>query len=180
MKKVRLYCSVIVLLAGLLHPDLGVAAPLHSEKVAIIDTQRVINDSIVGKAARSNLEDQIKKAKLKLSSLKADFEKQKLELEKQASILSGSALEERREALSKKQVAFERSYQDMQEQLGRLNETEIGKVLKEIQQVVKDVAKNQGYAVVLEKDRQSVLYAAPRLEITQDVISILDKKKVDL
>lgn len=150
------------------------------QKIAVIDTQRVINDSIAGKAARSNLEEQIQKAKLKISTLKSDFEKQKAELEKQSSILSGSALEERRESLAKKQRDFERAYQDLQEQLARANDKEIGRVVQEIQAVVKSVAQERGYSFVFEKDKQSIVFASSQIDITQDIIKLLDKKKVDL
>lgn len=150
------------------------------EKIAIVDVQRVVNDSIVGKAAKSNLEEQINKAKLRLAGLKSEFEKQKSELEKQSAVLSGSALEQRKEALSKKQVEFQRAYQDMQQELGKANEKEIGKVIKQINDVVKELADSRGYAFVFEKDRQAVVFASSRIDITQEVIATLDKRKVDL
>jgi outer membrane protein len=150
------------------------------ETLAIVDVQRIVNDSIVGKAAKSNLEGQISKAKLKLAGLKSEFEKQKSELEKQSAILSGSALEQRKEALGKKQVDFQRAYQDMQQELAKANDKEIGKVIKQVNEVVKDLADTRGYAFVFEKDRQSVLFASGRIDITDEVISALDKKKVDL
>jgi outer membrane protein len=115
-----------------------------------------------------------------LAGLKSEFEKQKSELEKQSAILSGSALEQRKEALGKKQVDFQRAYQDMQQELAKANDKEIGKVIKQVNEVVKDLADTRGYAFVFEKDRQSVLFASGRIDITDEVISALDKKKVDL
>lgn len=150
------------------------------EQIAIVDVQRVVNDSIAGKAAKSNLEGQITKAKLKLAGLKSEFEKQKTELEKQSAILSGTALEQRKEALAKKQVDFQRAYQDMQQELAKANEKEIGKVIKQVNEVVKELSDKRGYAFVFEKDRQSVLFASSRIDITEEVVSELDKRKVDL
>jgi outer membrane protein len=150
------------------------------EQIAIVDVQRVVNDSIAGKAAKSNLEGQINKAKLKLAGLKSEFEKQKTELEKQSAILSGTALEQRKEALAKKQVDFQRAYQDMQQELAKANEKEIGKVIKQVNEVVKELSDKRGYAFVVEKDRQSVLFASSRIDITEEVVSELDKRKVDL
>ena len=159
----------------------GLASRVEAEeKVAIVDVQRVVNESIVGKAAKSNLEEQINKARQKLAGLKSEFEKQKSELEKQSAILSGSALEQRRDMLSKKQVEFQRAYQDMQQELGKANEKEIGKVIKQINDVVKELADSRGYAFVFEKDRQAVVFASSRIDITQEVIATLDKRKVDL
>lgn len=172
--RVHLFVLVTLMLVG------GAPRAHAEEKIAIVDVQRVVNDSIIGKAARSNMESQIQKAKVRLSNLQADLEKSKADLQKQAAILSGSALEERRESLSKKQVEVQRAYQDMQEQLAKANDKEIRKVVDEIQKVVDELADDKGYAFIFEKDRQSVIYANPQIDITQDVVKILDKKKIDL
>lgn len=150
------------------------------EKVAVVDVQKVVNDSIIGKAARSNMETQIQKAKVKLGNLQAELEKGKADLQKQAGILSGSALEERKESLGKKQLEAQRAYQDMQEQLAKTNDKEIRQVISEVQKVVDELAEDKGYTFIFEKDRQAVIYANPQLDITQDVVKILDKRKIDL
>jgi outer membrane protein len=158
------------------------SAPLlaGAETIAIVDTQLILNQSIVGKAARSNLEGRVKKAQAGLGQRKADFEKERAALEKQAKILSGPALETKKEALGKKQVELQRSYQDAQEELAKANEQEISKVVGEIQAAVREVAKERDLTFVFEKDRQTVLYASDRIDISSDVVKILDKKKVAL
>jgi outer membrane protein len=181
--KSRQIVGVFLSLAtGLLCADFGSnkAYAEDSPAIAVVDVQKVVNESIIGKAARSNLEREMQKAKIKLSSLQADFEKQKSDLEKQSAVLSASALEERREGLMKKQRDVQRVYQDSQEQLGKLNDKEIRGVVDQINSVVKDIAKEREFEFVFEKDRQAVVYAAPELDITQEVIALLDKKKVDL
>jgi outer membrane protein len=147
---------------------------------AVVDTQRVINESIIGKAARSDLEGHIKKGQAKLSQAKADFEKQRGDLARQSSILSGQALEDKREALAKKQVELQRIAQDLQEDLARKNEVEMGKVIEQINVVVKDIAKKGGYTFIFERDKQVVVYASEKVDITADVVQALDEKKIDL
>lgn len=170
----------LMLIAFVVSAGSPCAGALAEDQVAIVDVQRVVNNSIAGKAAKSNLESQINKAKLKLAGLKNEFEKQKAELEKQSTILSGTALDQRREALAKKQVDFQRAYQDMQQELAKANDKEIGKVIKQVNEVVKELADKRGYAFVFEKDRQSILFASNRIDITEEVVSELDKRKVDL
>jgi outer membrane protein len=151
-----------------------------AETIGLVDTQLILNQSIVGKAAKSNLEGRVKKAQAALGQRKADFEKERSALEKQAKILSGSALESKKEALGKKQVELQRAYQDAQEELAKANEQEIAKVVGEIQAAVKEIAKERNLTFVFEKDRQTVLYASDRIDISADVVKILDKKKVAL
>jgi outer membrane protein len=159
---------------------LGLSPLARAESIALVDTQLVLTQSIVGKAARSNLEGRVKKAQAKLAQSKADFDKQRGELEKQAAILSGSALDAKKEALGKKQLELQRMYQDTQEALAKANEQELIKVIKEIQSAVNELAKERGFAFVFEKDRQTILYSSDRIDISQEVVKILDKKKVAL
>jgi outer membrane protein len=158
----------------------GISSVARAESVALVDTQLVLTQSIVGKAARSNLEGRVKKAQAKLAQSKSDFDKQRGELEKQAAILSGAALEAKKETLGKKQLELQRLYQDTQEELAKANEQELVKVIKEIQSVVKELAKERKYTFVFEKDRQTVLYSSDRIDISSEVVKILDKRKVAL
>ena len=149
-------------------------------EIVVVDTQKVLNECIIGQAARSNLEGRVKKAQAKLLQLKGDFEKQRDDLAKQSTILHGSALEAKKDALQKKQVEIQRIAQDAQEELARANEQEISKVITQIGEAVQDVAKERNLTFVFEKDRQNVLYASERIDISADVVKILDKKKVAL
>lgn len=173
MKKLFAGCCVVLVSAV-------ASVSAMAQTIAVVDTQRIVNESIVGKAARNNLEVEIKKGQAKLAQLKGDFEKQKSDLEKQAAILSGAALEAKREALSKKQVDLQRAYQDTQEQLARDNEREISKVVKQISTVVEELAKDRGYDFVFERDRQAVVFYSEKVDITAEVVQLLDKQKVAL
>lgn len=152
----------------------------QAQKIVIIDTQRVITESIIGKAAKNNLEVEIKKGHAKVAALKADFERQRSDLEKQSAILSGSALESRREDLERKQVEFQRIFQDIQEKLARSNDAEISKVVSQINELVKALAQEKEYQFVFERDRKSVLFSSERIDITDEVVKNLDKKRVAL
>jgi outer membrane protein len=167
-------------LLALLVALLSCVSVARGEDIAIVDSQLILRESIIGKAAKANLEARIKKSQAKLEQLKGDFERQRADVEKQSKILSGAALEARREALGKKQVEIQRAFQDTQEELARANDQELEKVVSEIQAVVKEVAEEKKFRFVFEKDRQTVLYSSDRIDISEDVVKILDKRKVAL
>jgi outer membrane protein len=175
-------CGRMKTILSMLLFALSLAAPsmAFGESIGIVDTQFVLNQSIIGKAARSNLEARVKKAQAGLGQRKTQFDKERAALEKQAKVLSGAALESKKEALGKKQLDLQRAYQDAQEELAKANEQEIAKVVGEIQAAVKEFAKERNLTFVFEKDRQTVLYASDRIDISSDVVKILDKKKVAL
>lgn len=160
---------------------LSVATPAFSEsetKIAVVDIQKIITDSVVGKAARNNVDNEAKKSQAKLEPLKVDYERGQADLQKQAALLSRSALEERKDQLDKKRVDFERAVQDVREQFTKKNEEQIGRVVKEIESVVQELAAERNYTFVLERDGQSVVYAGDKIDISQEIIKILDKKHV--
>lgn len=161
-----------------------VALPLGTVRgeggVAVVDVQRVVNESIIGKAAKKNVEIVVSESKVKLSALQSDLQRRTSELDKQASILSKAALEERREVLAKQQRELQRKYQDLQEEIGRRNNDELSRVVKQITDAIEQLAEEKGYVAVFEKDKRVVVYTSPRLDVTDTVIKSLDSKKIAL
>ena len=115
-----------------------------------------------------------------MSALQSDLQRRTSELDKQASILSKAALEERREVLAKQQRELQRKYQDLQEEIGRRNNDELSRVVKQITDAIEQLAEEKGYVAVFEKDKLVVVYTSPRLDVTDTVIKSLDSKKIAL
>lgn len=176
---VRIPYSLYILFVAVL-----VTCPLREVlgegSVAVVDVQRVVNESIIGKAAKKNVEIVVSESKVKISALQSDLQRQTSELDKQVSILSKAALEERREALAKQQRELQRKYQDLQEEIARRNNDELSKVVKQITEAIEELAKERGYIAVFEKDKRVVVYTSPRLDVTDTLIKSLDSKKIAL
>jgi outer membrane protein len=166
----------VVALGAVLSSDAYAQGPA----IAIVDMQKVISESVAGKAARNNVDEKVKKAQASIAQLKTELEREQGELQKQASVLSASALESRREAFEKKQRDFERRAQDLQESIRQTSDVEVGKIVTEIRQVVQELSSEKGYTFVFERDRQNIIYASERIDISQEVVQRLDKKKVSL
>jgi outer membrane protein len=147
--------------------------------IYFIDVQKVIDGSIVGKAARNNVEGEIKKSEARLMQVRQEVEKLKADLEKQASVLSKDALDEKREVLDKKGRDFQRAVQDQREELSRKNDVEMQKVLGEVQKVIAEMAAKEKYPLIIERDPRMVLYSAEKYDLTDQVIKALDTKKIE-
>lgn len=153
-------------------------AETSSTKILVVDIQKIIDESIIGKAEKGNVQAQLKKNEARLEVLKKDLARTQGELQKQGGVLSAAALEERREAFLKQEREFRRALEDHREELARKNSVAIEKVVKEIEVVVNQLAKEGDASFVLERDKRFVLFADESLDITQKVIKILDDKKV--
>ena len=174
----RLFFGKALVVLGVSFSQHLVYAEDAVEPIYVVDMQRVISESVMGKAAKNTLEAEIKKREGQLQKLSGDLKALKGDLEKQAALLSPEALKEKRESLEKKEREFQRTFQDQREEIGKKNNEEIGKVVKQIDLVVQEIAKERGYRFIMERDSRVVIYADKRLDLTDEVVEALDSKKV--
>ncbi len=140
--------------------------------------QRVITESIMGKAAQSDLQSEAKKRELKLQQKSNQIKELGEQIEKQSSLLSKDALSQKKQEVGKKQKELERAVTDDRQEMGRMRDESLLKVVKAARKAVQDLAAGRGASIVMEKDPQVVLYAGEDLDITSDVIKILDNRKL--
>ena len=156
------------------------SAAFAIEPVYVVDMQKVISESIAGKAAKNDIEAELKKREGALSKTQNDLKAMKAELDSQSSVLSKEALKAKQEALILKDKEFQKTYQENREALAKKNNDSIGKIVTEIDAIVKKIAKDKEYRLVLEKDQRVVLYVADEYDITDAVLKQLNDKKLDL
>jgi outer membrane protein len=162
----RFLSSFAFLVALTIVPLAFADTPSQSPSLYFVDMQRAIDQSIIGKGAKATMENDIKKRQEGLSVLKNEVEKMKADLDKQASLLAPDALE--------------RQIHDQREELAKKNSESIAKIVKEIDLIIKDLAKQENYGFILEKDPAYVLYLSDKYDVTDEVIKLLDKKKTEL
>jgi len=165
-------------------PDLWAetSAPgvLSAKPVYVVDVQQVLEQSILGRAARSDLESEARKSEGKLERAKLDVREFEQSLTKQEGLLSGSALEQKREELGKRGRDYQRLLHDTREELERRNAAQIKKLVAEIREIVAALGAEKKIELVIERDPRSVLYVDTRYDLTKAVVAELDKKKLKL
>lgn len=148
--------------------------------IYVVDMQKAIDSSDFGRAAKSRMDSEIKKQEQDLEKKKAEIDRMKADLIKQSSLLSSEAAEEKRAQLEKKSMDLQRGVEDARQSLTRRNGAEIEKVVREIDIAVKELSRESGYQVVLERDPRFVLYAGDRYDLTDEVIERLNDKDLKL
>jgi len=63
---------------------------------------------------------------------------------------------------------------DLQGTLQKKEEAMLTKVLQDVSGLIQKVGKDKGFALVLERQRSSILYAAVDVDLTDDVIHAYD------
>lgn len=151
-----------------------------SPVIRVVNMQSVIEESIAGKAARSTLEKELKEGQAELERGKLQLKKMQEDLQTQGMLLSKEALEKKREKLVESERDLRRKAQDLQEGMRRDTAKQIDKIVTEVQAIVAEIAREREIDFVLEDDQRFVVYAGEVIDISDEVVKILDEKKLDL
>ena len=146
-------------------------------KFAVIDIQKFQESSKAFQKVRAEL-----KAKFDALQAKLDRERDALmkldeELKKQSMMLSLDAQEDKQRELEKKRRYYKYLQEDFTQELKSLEVDAIKKTMKELETVVKNIAKKEGYTLILERRTLGLMYYDPSVDITENVIKDYDKIK---
>jgi len=145
-------------------------------KIGVVDIQKALGASKVGQDAQKKYEGELKKSQTEIDQKKGEYEKLQSTIEKQKSSLNPKALADKEEQLLALEKDLKRSFQDKKEELRRENMRIVGELVAKIRKIVEGIAKDNGYALVVEKNGQGFLYADSKYDITDDVVSKFDKQ----
>lgn len=154
----------------------GTFANAADMKVGYVDMQKAIQATAAGKKAKAELEGEFNKKKKDLEKKEADLKKMGEDLERKKAVLS-------EEVLGKKQAEFQEEMLKYREVVGK-SQVEIQKkerdltapILEKMKKVIEKLAKDKGYAMVLENS-QMVLYATADADLTNEVIKAFESAK---
>ncbi len=150
----------------------------HAEiRVAVVDVPRVLAESAKGQAVRQQLEGEAKKKEASLKSQKAELDNLKKQLSSQSGVLAADVMEEKSSSLQKKEREFARRLQDAREEVAKRNQGEVSKILKDVESIIKKIADEDKYDLILERDGRIVLFASKEYDITEEVVARLNKGK---
>lgn len=145
-------------------PYVGVA------KIGYVDFNRALNEVSDGKNASKRLKNEFKEKQQKLNLLQEDLASMKEEIDRDRLLLSSDVIKEKerayRQKLSEVQRRFAEFHREMSEREALLTE----EILKRLKSIVRSIGADQGYALILEKSQEIVLYAPAAEDLTDLVI----------
>jgi outer membrane protein len=173
--------SLLVILAALLLVGVnGVsqnAAAEENDKIQIVtvNIQNVLLSSDAGQGVRKTLESKVLEFQDKLQKDQEEIQTLQAEIEKKSSVWSQQIREEKERDYQKKVREMQLKQEDAQFEVQQLEKQEMEPILKELQQVIADLGKKNGYALIMDS-RAGLLYADESLDITEIVRKELDAK----
>jgi len=171
------YLASLLVIALLTAPNFAHAADAPKLKppvTAVIDIQRILKDSTAAQSVRTQLEDRQRSLRDEFAKIEADLHNAEQELQRQRSVLSADAFEEKRLDFERRVGEANRKADTAKTQLNNAFQ----EALKQIQTAMLGVA--EGVAQQMELDlvlpRSQVIFVSQDLDITEPVLKGLNAK----
>jgi outer membrane protein len=142
-------------------------------KVAVINLQKAVLESDEIKKASNDLEAKFKPRQQELEKLQSEIQVIQQQLQSNAGKLNPQAEADLNAQGAKKQRDLQRKGEDLQADVDRERNEILGKSTQKMGAVVKKLAEEKGYDLVV--DISNTIYFKPALEITNDALAAYNK-----
>lgn len=146
------------------------------EKLAVVDVQRCILETAEGKRKKKELERSFAKGNKRLEKKGKSLQKEFADLQAKSAMLSDSELMRRQQDLMRKDQELQELYAKLGEDLSGKEALMTEAIYKNVHKIVKQMALEESIQVVLVRSDATVLYANPKLDLTNKVIVAYDKE----
>jgi outer membrane protein len=166
----RLVGMMAALTVALL-PVMALGQTAQPTKIGYIDLQRVMLESERGKEAKKALTEEADKLTKTLNQKQEEIQKLKDALERQAATITPEARADKEKQYQAKLKDYQRVAGDYETDLRQKDAETSGKILKELEEVVRRMGDTEKYTLVLERTQGGILYGSPANDITEKVIA---------
>jgi outer membrane protein len=173
MKKVALW---VVVLAGFLFAA-SAAFGAEQFKLAYVDMQRALNYCEAGKEAKKQMTLEVEKIQRVFLAKQKEVEKLKEDLEKRGSVMSDAVRKEKERDYQTKLRDMQRMQRDTEDEIRAKDRELTEKILKKLADIIRKLGEERRYTMVVEKNQPAVIYVAPGLDITEEIIKLMDQHK---
>ena len=175
-----LKCAFTALVFSLLVPSVAAAqAPQtvtpDAIRLAYFSPQRAFFQSNDGKAAQARLTSLQTQAEREVGARNAKLKALQQELDQRSSVLAEGARHEREQEIDRVQLDLRRFVEDAQAEFLGVQRNLENAFLAKLAPAVETIAKKRGLLFVLNQDSGVLAWADPRLDITADVVAVVDQ-----
>ena len=158
-------------------------AAAKESKIGTISIQEILSESKSGQAAQKKLEEKMLAFQSKFQKEQEGLEKMKGEIEKKGTVWSLEVKKDKERDYQKKLRDFQMKSEDAKYELQQLEKKILEPILKDLHDIIDEVGKREGYAVILEytmkglQSRSGLLFAQESIDISDMIRVELDKRQ---
>ena len=154
-------------------PVAAESAKLPAPVIAIIDVQRILQESLAAKNVQQQLEAQRAKFQNEIAGEEKQLRQAEQELAAARQNLTPDVLADREQQLRQRFLTVERQVQSRRKALDQAFSESMNKVRKSLLDIVSQIAGQKGANLVVVK--QQALWSDRQLDITDEVLASLNK-----
>ena len=144
------------------------------QKIVVLDLKYVLNNSKAGKQAQEYLKKSFNDNQKKFADIEKSLKKEEAQLlEKKASMTQDEYIKSA-EKLRKKVIKYQSTRRGALDKIATQRAEAKDKLLKKIDPIINDYIKNNNVSLVM--DKINMLGGTSDLDITNDIVKILDKE----
>ena len=152
----------------------------NNSKVVFIDMDKLLNNSIVGKSVNKTIGSIIEKNKLEKENLEKDIKADDEKISSQKNILNDEEIKKMVNDLNKKIKNYQEIISEHKKNVQKIRVDSSAIILENLKPILSEYSDKNSISIVLQK--KDVIIGKNELNITKDIIKILDNKlkKIDI
>lgn len=143
------------------------AGPTGSFKIGFVDFDEILTQTAAGKRANREFEKELKQRQTELDKKQKELQQYAAELDKQRSVLKPEVLKQKQQELQKRYVELQQTYVTLERELAEKRTKLIQQILKKAEPVIKSIAQNEGYDMIV--DRSVVVWSDKAFDLTDKI-----------
>ena len=146
----------------------------HEKTIVYIDLNKIMNNSIAGKSITSQLENNHKKNISKFKNIEEKLKKEEAEIISQKNIITKEEFEKKIIDLRDKANKFRK---ERNENINRLNNQRLevtSKMITLVRPILSEFSDQNSISLII--DKKNIIIGKTVLDITDDILKIIDKK----
>ena len=144
-------------------------------KIAVVDIQRLQNQSKAFQKQRAKLKTKFDTMQKKLKDEEEAIRKLELDFNKQSMMLSLDAKQDKRRELDRKKRHYKYLYEDYSQEMKEAEKEATKRVGKNLEKILEKMAVDQAFTLILERRTIGLLFYDDAIDITDQVTQAYDK-----
>ena len=163
-QKLLIICSILVLLGS----------PLKADAAYFLDFKFILNQSNAGKKAQKFLQNKLEKGVENLKQKEKKLQEDEKKLIQQKKLISADEYKKKVTELRKQVSSLQKERNNLLESVAKQRSKARNELLKNLNPIISEYMKEKNIRRVI--DKKSLLLADEKLNITKDIMDLLNKK----
>lgn len=146
------------------------------DKVGYVDVQAVLSKSRVGQKSTEDLKKLYDAKRAALTKEEDKLKAMQKKIEKDKLLMSKDQLKEKQNEFRAKMQHFQGKVSDYQIEIKKKEKGLTKKMISDIQKIIEEVAKDNNFTFVVDRNEAGIFYAADNLDLTDKVLKKYDAK----